>query len=73
MLEHICLFVDKASFTVCWNSLFILFEFQYLAKDEILEFPMLPRYQRARKVLSTAEAQTSGQKNGITEFRVNAP
>ena len=60
----------KASFTACWNSLFILFKFHYLAKDGILElgtleFLMLPRNQRARTVLSTAEAQTSGQKNEI--------
>ena len=38
-----------------------------------LEFPMLPRNKRAMTVLSTAEAQTSGQKNGILEFRVNQP
>ena len=58
--------------------MFILFKFHYLPKDGILElgtleFPMLPRNQRARTVLSTAESQTSGQKNGIPEFRVNAP
>ena len=63
-----------ASFTACLNSLFILFKFHYLAKDGILEFlvfPMLPRNQRVRTVLSTAESQTSGKKNGISY--INAP
>ena len=58
--------------------MFILFKFHYLAKDGIselgtLEFPMLPRNQRVRTVLSTVEGQTSGQNNGIPEFRANAP
>ena len=70
--------VSKAGFTAYWNSLVIPFKFHYLAKDGILElgtleFPMLPRNQRATKALSTTEAQTSGQKNGIPEFRVNRP
>ena len=34
---------------------------------------MLPRNQRARTALSTAEAQASEQNDGIPEFRVNRP
>ena len=37
---NFCFYI-KAWFTACWNSLFILFKFHYLAKDGILEFGFL--------------------------------
>ena len=69
--------MSKALFTACWNSLFILFKIHYLAKDGFFEFgflvfPKFPRNQWTGTSLSTSEAQTSGQKNGM-DFRVNAP
>ena len=62
---HNCI---NAAFRYCCK--YTIVEFWNL---ELLVFPMLPRNQRVRMALSIAEAQTSGQKNGIPDFRLNAP